>query len=53
MYVIGASENICKGILMNFIEKICFKKRESINIFEKGNKMKGGNKDALLSGRDR
>ena len=46
-YVIGASENICKGMLMNFFEKLCFKKRENINVFWKGNKTKDGNKDAL------
>ena len=46
-YVIGASENICKWILMNFFEKLCFEKRENINVFWKGNKTKGGNKDAL------
>ena len=38
---------------MNFFEKILFEKRENIHIFWKGNKMKGGNKDALLSDRDR
>ena len=38
---------------MNFFEKLCFEKRENINLFWKGNKMKGGkNKGALLSGRD-
>ena len=42
-YVIGASENIYKWILMNFFEKLCFKKRENINVFLKGNKVKGGN----------
>ena len=47
-YVIGASENICKWILINFFEKLCFEKRENINVFFwKGNKAKGGNKDAL------
>ena len=46
-YVIGATENICKGILMNFFEKLCSEKRENINVFWKGNKTKGGNKDAL------
>ena len=48
-YIIGASENICKWILMNFFEKLCFEKRESINVFWKGNKTKGGSKDALYS----
>ena len=38
---------------MNFFEKLCFEKRENINVFWKGNKTKGGNKDALLSGRDK
>ena len=52
-YVIGASENICNWILMNFFEKLFFEKRENIKIFWKENKMKGGNKDALQSGRDR
>ena len=32
---------------------LCFEKRENFNVFWKGNKMKGGNNDALLSGRDR
>ena len=35
--------------LMNFFEKLCFEKRENINVFWKGNKTKGGNKDALQS----
>ena len=52
-YVIEVSENICKLILMNFLEKLCFEKREKINVFWKGNKTKGGNKYALLSGGDR
>ena len=30
-----------------FFEKLCFEKKESINVFWKGNKMRGGNKDAL------
>ena len=38
---------------MNFFEKICFEKRENINVFWKGNKMKGGNQDALQSDKDR
>ena len=38
---------------MYFFEKICFEKRENTNAFSKGNKTKGDNKDALLSGRDR
>ena len=38
---------------MNFFEKLCFEKRENINVFWKGNKKKGGNKDALQSGRNR
>ena len=37
---------------MIFFGKLCFEIRENINVFWKGNKMKGGNKDALLSGRD-
>ena len=37
---------------MNFFEKLCFEKRENINVFWKGNKTKGGNKDALQSVRD-
>ena len=32
---------------MNFSENYVLKKREYINVFWKGNKMKGGNKDAL------
>ena len=47
IYVIGASENIDKWILMKFFEKLCFEKRENINVFWKGNKTRGGNKDAL------
>ena len=46
-YVIGASENICKWMLMNFFEKIYFEKGENINVFWKGNKTKSNNKDAL------
>ena len=34
-YVIGALENICKRILMNFFEKLCYEKRENINFFGK------------------
>ena len=45
--VIGASENICKRILLNFFEKLYFEKRENINVFWKGNRTKGGNKNAL------
>ena len=41
-YAIGASENVCKWILMNFFEK-----KENINAFWKGNKTKSGNVDAL------
>ena len=32
-YVIGASENICKRILMNFFEKLCFLKKGKILMF--------------------
>ena len=46
-YVIGASENICIWILMNFFEKLYFEKMGNINVFWKGNKTEGGNKDAL------
>ena len=46
-YVIRALENICKWILMDFFEKLCFAKRENINGFWDGNETKGGNKDAL------
>ena len=46
-YVAGALENICKWILMIFFEKLCVEKRENINVFWKGNKTKGSNKDAL------
>ena len=46
-YIIGTSKNICKRILMNFFEKLCFEKRENINVFWKGNRAKDGNKDAL------
>ena len=38
---------------MNFFEKLCFEKKENINVFWKGNKTKGGNKVALYSGSDR
>ena len=30
---------------MNFFKKLCFEKRENINVFWKGNETKGGNKD--------
>ena len=40
-YVNGASENICKWILKNFFEKLCFEKRENTHGFWKGNKTKG------------
>ena len=52
-YIIGASEIICKWILMNFFEKLFCEKRENINVFWKENKMKGVNKDALQSGADK
>ena len=52
-YVIRASENFFYRILMNFFEKLSFEKGENINVFWKGNKTKGGNKDELQSGRDR
>ena len=45
-YAIGASVNICKWILKNSFEKLCFEKRENIVFWER-NKTKGGNKDAL------
>ena len=46
--VIGASENICKWIVMNFFGKIMvWKKGKILMFFGKGNKRKGGNKDAL------
>ena len=41
-YIIEALENICEWILMTFSEKLCFEKEG-----KNGNKMKGGNKDAL------
>ena len=47
LYVIGASENNCKWMLMNFFEKIFFERRENINVSWKGNKTNGGNKGAL------
>ena len=37
----------------DFSKKICFEKGENFNVFCKGNKMKGCNNDALLSGRVR
>ena len=46
-YVVGVSQNICKWILMNFFEKLCFEIRENFNVFWKGNKTKGDNKDAF------
>ena len=36
-----------------FSKKLFIEKRENINFFWKGNKMKGGYEDALQSGRDR
>ena len=36
-----------------FFEKLCFEKKENINLLWKGNKTKGVNKDALYLGRDR
>ena len=36
-----------------FLKNYVLKKRENFNVFWKGNKMKSGNNDALLSGRDR
>ena len=39
-YVLGASENICKWILMIFFERLCFEKRENINVFRKKIKLK-------------
>ena len=38
---------------MIFSEKLFFEKRENIYDFLKGNKIKGGSKDTLLSDRDR
>ena len=38
---------------MNFFEKLFFEKMENINVLWKGNKTKGGNKDALQSDGDR
>ena len=37
---------------MNFIEKLFCEKWENINVFWKRNKMKSGNKDALLPDRN-
>ena len=45
--IIGSSEIIFKWIVMNCFEKLVFEKRENINVFWKGNKTEGGNKDAL------
>ena len=39
-YVIGALDNICKRIRMIFFEKLCFEKRENINVFGKEMKRK-------------
>ena len=36
-----------------FLKKVFFETRENIYDFWKENKMKGGKKDTLLSGRDR
>ena len=36
-----------------FFRKIMFGKKENINVFWQGNKMKGGNKDALQSDIDK
>ena len=38
---------------MNFFENLYWEKRENINVFWKENKMKGVNKDALQSGKDK
>ena len=46
-YVIGASENIRKRILMNFFEELCFEKGKILMFFWKGNKTKDGIKAAL------
>ena len=46
IYIVGALEIICK-----FLKKYLLRKRKKL-IF-KGNKMKGGNKDALQSSRGR
>ena len=47
-YVILASENICKWIIMNFFEKLCFENGENINFFfGREIKWKVANKDAL------
>ena len=37
----------------SFLKNYVLKKKESINVFWKGNKSKGGNKDASQSGGDR
>ena len=36
-----------------FSKKLCFEKRENLNIFWKVNEKTGDNNDALLSGRDK
>ena len=42
-----------KVLSIIFFEKLFLEKTENINVFWNGNKMKGSNKDALQSGRDR
>ena len=39
-------------MLINFFEKLLCEKRENMNAFWKGNKMKGMNKESLQSGKD-
>ena len=36
-----------------FLKKNVFERKENVNVFWTGNKIENGNKDALLSGRDR
>ena len=53
IHIIGASEIIFKWILLLFSKKLFIEKKEILFILWKGNKMKGGNKVASQSGRDR
>ena len=53
IYIVGASEIICRWILLKFFLKKYLLKIEKILFFGKINKINVGNKDALQSGRKR
>ena len=52
LYYRGFENKFQKNAIEFFLKNYFFRKRKII-FFSKGNKMKGGNKDALQSGRDR